>query len=159
MKFLPIRWPHALIAGLLCHLAAAAQGQPEAVRENLFFQFEVVARTGQDGFTTLQPHPSINNRGTVAFVGRKGTGNEAVENVYTRTREASGETTLRSMFRQDLAPHADGDSPRQTFASDVQINNRNQVLVRRYLTARAQFAFPIGQILDTPLTYLELYTA
>ncbi len=131
---------------------------PEPVRESLVFEYNLVARLNQDGISSLQPYPSINDHGIVAFVGRTGSGDAAVENVYTWGPDFVG-SRLHPMFHSGLAPHADGGSPRQVFAADVQINNANQVLARRYLTARVQVAFPLGSILDAPLTYLELYDA
>lgn len=135
----------ALVVVVAADLAAAAE------RDH-----RIVARTGDLGLVEIAPYPSINDSGYVAFVGRiEGSDGRLLENIYSWAPDGGG--ILRELFNPGfLLPNAGAD-PTQTFGPEVQINNSNKVVARRYL--RAIVLVVGGSIQTAPLTYLELWDA
>ena len=62
---------------------------------------------------------------------------------------------MHAVFEQPTT----GTVPRQSFSEIVEINNANQVVARRYLTALTTIGLPFGPMLQQPLTYLERWDA
>lgn len=115
---------------------------------------DVVATTSGGAFVSLGKGPSIDDAGGVAFVGRNVNGSsETVENVFAAESDGTVTRLMNPVFELKAA----GDAPRQTFGESVVRTNDGQVLARRYLTAKVQIGAVIGEIVDMPLTYLELW--
>ena len=127
-----------------------------------FFNFEVLARTGDSGLVSIKPGVSINDNGYIAFVGESNNqAGELADNIYASRPGAAGPNQLMpSVFMYKKEGAEVGLNPgTQSIFNEVQINNQNLVLARRRLNAQIQVAFPIGQILTAPLTYLETWDA
>jgi hypothetical protein len=88
-----------------------------------FYNFDVIARTGQFGLTGILPGASINDNGVVAFVGQYSDG----EGIFKG--DGSTPININPTFSHD---------PSRTFGSGVQINNGDQVVAvdRRSNTGR-----------------------
>lgn len=105
------------------------------------YKIEVVAKTGQAGIVSIAPEVSINDNGTVALIAKiaeNGTG-KLIENIFVGDG-ASG--SLRS-----ITPTI-SSNPVQEFSPSIQINNNDQIIVRRYV----RIPSPLGEI---PVAYME----
>ena len=134
--------------------------RPEKVKETIFYQFDVVVKTGEDELVEIEKYPSINDNGIIAFVGRvKGSDGRLLENLYSWEDISPHDVILRPLFNTGLLLPKDGDDPTMTFGPEVIINNKNEVLAMRYLRAIVQIGPIFGKILTAPLTYLETWDA
>ena len=136
----------------------------------VFWDFEVIANTsgstetslGNIEFSSIGRGPSINDMGYVAFVGESEVGEGVhADNIYAMN-PVTGDV---NHLMDDVFMYSNEDAGTslnpgtQTLFGEVQINNSNDVLVRRRLNAHVQVGFPFGQILTAPLTYLETWNA
>src|SRR6185436_18650841 len=86
-----------------------------------------------------------------AFVAQHHSDTGDVDNIYAYEPLAGQVHTLMNATFE--FPRT-GESPRQEFGDYLQVDNNNQVLAWRYLTAKVSLGLN-GDILDLPLTYLE----
>ena len=94
-------------------IAAVVERLEQRTLLSTLYDFDVIVRTGDQGLTGLGSGPSINDNGTVAFVGRFEDGSDSlfVGNGLSAPKEVS--VTLRN--------------PSRTFRESVQINNGNAI--------------------------------
>lgn len=163
LRFVVLTWSG------ITFLTAIAQVPPPAP-QNISFRPRTVAITGKGGLSRLSRTPSINNRGTVAFLADTiRADGETFNNAYSWQVMADGTGLLRPMFNEGLLPKAPNQSPVnsvppvwQLFDDMVQVNDASQVLALRNLRASIYlpFEFP-PPVVGTPATfnYLEIYNA
>ncbi len=109
-----------------------------------------LVRSGQNGLFSIHRFPSVNDNGIVAFAATYNGG--ASDNIYAYHLYTG---RLQKLLKDAWAHRNSGGTPRQTIAPMVQVNNLNQVVSRRFLTALVQVGFPLGDMVEMPLTYLE----
>jgi pimeloyl-ACP methyl ester carboxylesterase len=140
--------------GLLCLAAAVTSLWTAPASSQVTVRgLTIVAAEGSNGFSSFDQLPSINDSGTVAFIGRvpNGSGGD-FENVFSWDPRSLG---VRPLMPLSLRYPRTGDAPTQQFGPGVQINNNGDVLAWRVLFARVQIGFPFGTIAVAPLSYLE----
>ncbi len=93
---------------------------PNATGPKKFYRYDVVAEAGQDGLTAFGPGPSINDLGTVAFMGSTSAPYQIGQGIFVRNISESAPRHLSNGFQ----------SSTRVFSSTVQINNNNQVGAR-----------------------------
>jgi hypothetical protein len=120
------------------------------------YDFDLIVDAGFHGLSSLGRSPSVNDNGYVAYLGRRTVGEKEIDNIFAHDPLTHESTRLMSpLFEHPRT----GDVPRQEFSETLQIDNSNQVMAWRYLTAKVQVGFPFGEILDMPLTYWERWSA
>ncbi|HKQ47519.1 MAG TPA: hypothetical protein VJZ71_05585 [Phycisphaerae bacterium] len=123
---------------------------------------KVIAKSGDQGITSIHRFPSVNDHGVVAFAAAyQNPGlNVVSDNLFSYDPSSPSSPPLRQLCKDGFAlQNSQSSTPWQTFTPRIQINNSGEVVTRRYLTARVQIGFPFGQILDMPLTYIEGWDA
>jgi hypothetical protein len=85
-----------------------------------FYQLDVVAESGQDGLTGMGDNVSLNDDGTVAFVGQTASPLPVGEGVFVRRISDAAPINITPGFQ----------SSTRVFGRAVQINNNNQVAAR-----------------------------
>lgn len=102
---------------------------------SVFYDFDIIAVTGQAGLTSIDSNVSINDSGKVAFVGRLAGG----EGVFVGDGSADPQNITPSRV-----------TSRISFAPAVQINNMNQVVARQLVS---------GSGTTPPRTFLRRWDA
>lgn len=111
------------------------------------------------GIVNNSPYVSMNDSGTIVFRGEWNDAGTTRRNIFSYIPKTS---TLRPLLNTapdfELPYRADNSAPSQDFSVPM-IDNSGRVLVARRLNALVQIGFPFGQILNAPLTHLEVYSA
>ncbi len=85
-----------------------------------FYQFDIVAESGMVGLTGMGTGVSINDFGTVAFIGRTTAPYSVGEGVFVRSITGTAPVNISPGFQ----------STTRVFGNDVQINNNEQAIAR-----------------------------
>ena len=118
------------------------------------YAYHVVTTSNID---MIDSNVSINNNGYIAFLGTIG----GKQNIYVSKPPYNSSYALMS---QEFEFPTSGNAPTQVFSAP-QINNANQVISRRFLTADVDvytliiLGFPILQNFSVPVTYIESWDA
>ncbi len=117
-----------------------------AAHAGVYYELKVVASTGgSSGLLSIDPRPSINDRGIVALVGRlseAGTG-ATIENIFTGNGIPGSLTNVSPSVGSFNTP---------TLAPAVQINNANKILARRLTFVPTPFG-------PAPQSFVETWDA
>lgn len=97
-------------------LNAVALAQDDISSPHPFYPWEIVASSERDGFYTIQPNVSINDRGTIAFVGQANP-NATSAKLFVAAVDHDPRVIFETSRTRQLSPY-------------VQINNQNQVVFR-----------------------------
>lgn len=132
------------------------QAKPALAKASTSPKFEIVAQTDTNGLHQIDPNISINDRGTVAFIGqfmgKDIDGNDILtENIFAFDSATGGLKKLMKDAFQLPFPNPIGAFG-QIFSPAVQINNLNQVIARRRMNANVLIG---DQFLTGPFTYIE----
>ncbi len=123
-----------------------------------FYKFTTIVKQGDLGLTSISG-ASINDKGTIAFVGKKnGTDGKERDNLYTYN-PATG--VITPLLTESFIPPNSGSAPTQTFSERLQIRNDDVVVAQRRLDAVVLApCIVLGGVQSVaPLTYLEKWTA
>lgn len=156
--------PHHLFLRFAVLALAGSTVVVTAQNRSPFYDFKVVAAVGQVDTAGRALHeidrfPSVNDSGWVVFKGEIQDGGSVVrQNIYS-VDPISGvvRPLLNTATTFELPKLLANEAPAQLFSAPV-INNVGQVVAWRRLNAVVQVGFPFGQILNAPLTYVEVWS-
>ncbi len=115
----------------------------------------VIVTTGDGDTQTIRPRPSVNNHGIVAFVAEYTNADFGLsDNIFMYNTNTG---ILTKAIKDFFTLRNSGSAPNQTLSFNVQINDHNEVMNRRFMNGIVLSpCSPIGGVQATaPLTYLE----